>query len=163
MRLDDIKFVINAHTNKVKEEASAVRMWDGKTPYYVHPIWCASTILHETSLPEDLRISGSQALLYHDVLEDTYASLPPDLSEKVKGFIYSMTFKTSEDEWKNLWQKDKEIRLLKIYDKTSNILDGSWMTPDRKNQHLDHLAKLIRDVKSNYGELNIVRIAKTLI
>ena len=59
----DITYIINAHTNKAKKPENTTRMFDGKTPYYVHPIWCATMILQETSLPEYLRREGSQALL----------------------------------------------------------------------------------------------------
>ena len=71
-----------------------------------------------------------------------------------------MSFKYYE--WKNLWSKDKEIRLFKLFDKTNNMLDGICMKPERKEQHLEHLKKLTQDVEKNYGELNIVKFAKTM-
>lgn len=157
----DLDYVIRAHSEMAKKEANATRMWDQRTPYHFHPIWCATTILHETSLPEDLRMDGSQALLYHDVVEDTTAPLPSWLSEKVKGLVSDMTFNSSEDEWENLWSRSQEARLLKVYDKTSNLLDGVWMKPQRRDQHVDHLKRLVKDVRSNYGNLNILKIAET--
>ena len=161
IQVRDFEYVMKAHTEMAKKEANTVRMWDQRTPYHFHPIWCATTILHETSLPEGIRVDGSQALLYHDILEDTVASLPSWLSERVKGFVEGMTFHSSEDEWKDLWNRDKEVRLLKVYDKTSNLLDGVWMKPQRRDQHIAHLKKLVADVRENYGNLNILKIAET--
>mgnify|MGYP001592156237 CR=1 FL=1 len=157
----DFEYVMKAHTDGAKKEASATRMWDQRTPYHFHPIWCATTILHETSLPESIRIDGSQALLYHDIVEDTIAPLPDWLSDRVRRLVNEMTFHSSEDEWENLWNRDKEVRLLKVYDKTSNLLDGVWMNPQRRAQHVAHLRKLVADVRGNYGDLNILKIAET--
>lgn len=163
MDLRDLAFVVEAHTKKLKEDASGVRRWDNKTPYYIHPIWCATMLLHETSLPEKIRSLGGQALLYHDVVEDTDAGLPLWLSGEVKSLISEMTFSSSEDEWENLWDRSEEARLLKLFDKVSNILDGIWMKPERKKQHLEHLKKLYEDVERNYKGLNILKLAKTLL
>ena len=157
----DLDYVIRAHSDFAKKPSSKTRMWDKKTPYYNHPIWCAATILHETSLPENIRLNGSQALLYHDVIEDTTSPLPPWITPEVRDFIEGMTFSSSEDEWANLWTRDSKVRLLKVYDKTSNMLDGVWMTSERREQHLTHLRRLVDDVKANYGELNILKIART--
>src|SRR3989344_4627174 len=163
MEIRDLAYIIQAHTEKVRPEASSVRKWDEKTPYYTHPIWCAAMIRSETSLPEEIRVEGSQVLLYHDILEDTTAELPLWLSDNVKNFIHGMTFKSSEDEWENLWQRDEVLRLLKLYDKTHNIMDAIWMQPERKQKHLDHLKLLCWDVEGNYGMLNITKIAKAFI
>ncbi len=162
MELRDLSFIIDAHTNKIKENASKVRKWDNKTPYYIHPIWCATMLLQETSIPEEIRIKGSQALLYHDVVEDTEVGLPEWLSKDIRSLIFNMNLDSSEDEWTNLWKKDKEVRLLKLFDKVSNVLDGVWMEQNRKKQHIEHLKKLCKDVEENYGGLNIVKLAKTL-
>jgi len=163
IELKDLAYVIDAHTNKAIRPDKATRMWDNTTPYHMHPIWCATTILYDTSLSERIRKNGSQALLYHDVLEDTTAGLPDWLSLDVRRLVQGMTFKSSEDEWENLWERGQEIKLLKTYDKTSNLLDSVWMKPERKVQHQTHLRKLVEDVQRNYGNLNILRIAKTLI
>ena len=163
IEVKDLVYVIDAHTNRAVRPDKSTRMWDGKTPYHMHPIWCATTILHDTSLSEEIRRYGSQALLYHDILEDTTAGLPEWLSPEVRELVRGMTFKSSEDEWENLWERSQEVRLLKAYDKTSNLLDSVWMKPERKIQHQNHLRKLVEDVQRNYGDLNILRIAKTLI
>jgi len=159
----DIAYIIDAHTNKVKTTASEFRKWDLKTPYYIHPIWCASMILHETSLLEVIRTYGSQTLLYHDVVEDTTAELPPWLTPRVKAGVGGMTFESSEDEWKNLWGREKEVRLFKLYDKTSNLMDGAWMQPERRSKHVSHIRRIIEDVEKNYENLNILKLARAVL
>jgi len=163
METKDLAYIIWAHTDEPRKPGNRYRKWDSRTPYYIHPIWCATMILQETSLPEDLRRNGSLALLYHDVLEDTTAGLPGWLSEDVGLLVSEMTFKSSEDEWENLWQRDERVRLLKLYDKTSNLLDGVWMTHDKRAHHLRHLRRIYEDVKAKYGELNITKLASTLL
>lgn len=156
MKARDLVYIIRAHGNQV-------RKWDNKTPYHVHPIWCSAMIMQETSLPEKIRVPGSEALLYHDILEDTEAGLPEWLSDEVKDLVVELTFDSSEDEWANVWQKSREVRLLKLYDKVSNLLDCIWMTPERRKQHSAHLRRLCEDVESNYGKLNVVRLARLLL
>lgn len=158
----DLTYIIQAHDDKSRDPRNRFRKWDRRTPFYIHPIWCASMIRQETSLSEETRIQGSQVLLYHDVLEDTEAGLPKWVSGEVKSLVYGMTFESSEDEWENLWERSREIRLLKLYDKVNNLMDGIWMKQGRRQQHLDHLKKLCEDVEKNYGELNITRLARTL-
>lgn len=163
MEQRDLVYIINAHMKQSKEPENRFRKWDNKTPYYIHPIWCASMIMQEPSLSEEVRLKGSQALLYHDVLEDTTAKLPEWLSDDVNGLVSELTFESSEDEWETLWNKDKRVRLLKLYDKVSNMMDSVWMKSERRQQHLIHLRRLYKDVEQNYGELNIMKIAKSLL
>jgi (p)ppGpp synthase/HD superfamily hydrolase len=66
-----------AHGSFPNTLRDAVRFHDQKTPYVVHPLWCASSLLMEPVLPEDLRRDGAVALLWHDTLEDTSMPLPP--------------------------------------------------------------------------------------
>jgi len=163
MEIRDLAYVIEAHETKAREPENKFRSFDDRTPYSVHPIWCASMIRQEPSLPEDVRLRGGQALLYHDVPEDTTAELPDWLDDDVRTLVSELTFESSEDEWANVWDRGKEVRLLKLYDKVSNILDSVWMAPDRRLQHLTHLRKLCDDVERNYGELNITKLARTFL
>ncbi len=91
----DLNYIIEAHKQSL-DIKKATRYWDLKTSYSIHPIWCATTLLHETSLPEELRQDGYQALLYHDILEDTFFPLPEWLSERVQGLVKNMTFESSQ-------------------------------------------------------------------
>jgi hypothetical protein len=47
-----------AHSNHPKRPEGAIRFWDSLTPYAIHPIWCAMTLLTETRLPEEIRLPG---------------------------------------------------------------------------------------------------------
>ena len=152
---------ISAHNFPVKP-SKAVRKWDGKTPYSVHPIWCATMILHETALAEDIRVDGSQALLFHDVLEDTLAELPNYLSDRVKKLVQDMTFESSDEEMLKVWDKPIEVKLFKLYDKVSNLMDASWMSPEKLRKYREYTNRLTQEVQTHYGELNIVKLAKIL-
>lgn len=159
-----INFIINAHNNQAKTPEKQVRLWDKKTPYYIHPIWCAMTILTETKLSKQLREDGCLALLYHDLLEDTTEKLPPSLSKRVKHFIKEMTFTQGiTQEMQEIWKKEPEVKLLKLYDKVSNLLDSSWMSPELRDKYTQYTKRLLKDVEQNFGQLNIVRIAHTFI
>ena len=93
MKEKDIKYVMNAHTNHARKPSKAFRKWDGKTPYYVHPIWCAITIATETKLDEKTKNEGIQTLLYHDLLEDTTKNLPEWLSPRIKYLVEELHLK----------------------------------------------------------------------
>ena len=152
---------ISAHCFSVKP-SKAVRKWDGLTPYSVHPVWCATMVLHETALAEDIRIDGSQALLFRDVLEDTLAELPNYLSERVKNLVQDMTFESSDVEMLKVWDKPIEVKLFKLYDKVSNLMDASWMSPEKLRKYREYTNRLTQEVQTHYGELNIVKLAKIL-
>lgn len=151
-----IQFVIKAHHN-------AFRKWDQKTPYSVHPLWCALTILTETKLSQNLRNNGSLALLYHDILEDTKEKLPKGLNKEVVHLVKEMTFSCGlTQEIKEIWTKEPKVKLLKLYDKVSNLLDSSWMSTSQKQEYLLLTKKLTKEVKKIFGQLNIVTIAQSL-
>jgi len=46
-----------------------------------------------------------------------------------------MTFEGgSEQEIVEIWDKPTEIRLYKLYDKVSNLLDGAWMKDEKRKK-----------------------------
>jgi len=157
-----VGFVFMAHDESSKSPHGRIRKWDGMTPYGVHPTWCAMTILTETSLPEELRYSGAEALLLHDLLEDTKTPLPKSVNRRVVELVLGMTFESSEQEMRIVWSRGNEILLLKLYDKTSNLLDGVWMTAEKRTKYSDYLLRLCREVEQVYGNLNIIRIARAV-
>lgn len=158
-----INFIINAHNSKAKTAQKSLRLWDKKTPYSIHPIWCSMTILTESSLAKQLREDGCLTLLYHDILEDTNAKLPSTLSIKVKSLIREMTFtKGITQEMREIWKKEPEVRLLKLYDKVSNLLDASWMSTKQLGNYNLYTQKLTQNIETYYGILNIVKIARSL-
>lgn len=158
-----IAYAISAHRDYAKSMSKTTRKWDIRTPYSIHPIWCAMTLLQETSLPSHIRENGYKALLYHDILEDTNAPLPSDTPKEVVQLVKDMTFESFESEMQEIWNKSDEVKLLKLYDKVSNLLDGTWMSPEKKKLYIEYTRRLTEEVEKIFGDLNIVRIARTII
>ncbi len=157
-----ISYAIDAHTQHAKNEKDTIRFWDGETPYFIHPAWCAMTILTETKLSKKIRYIGFKALLYHDILEDTKCSLPKDTEAEVKEIVEEMTFNGFAEEVVELWSKKDITKLLKLYDKVSNLLDGAWMDQEKLTLYIKHTRKLADFVFEKYGDLNIVKMANSL-
>ena len=162
MNLRDIEYIAKAHTDLATKPSKSVRKWNEKTPYCIHPFWCAATLTTETTLDERTREEGVQALLYHDILEDTIAELPEELPERVKQLVQDMTFESSQEEIKEIWSKPKEILLYKLYDKVSNLLDGSWMDEEKRAKYTQYTRFLCARVEEEYGALNITKIARAI-
>lgn len=162
MRLSNlIGFVFDAHDRCPTEPGKAFRKWDGETPYAVHPCWCAMTLLAEDTLPKKIRQIGAQALLLHDILEDTTARLPEGLEPEVVKLVEEMTFPGgSAQEMVEVWGRSDECKLLKLYDKVSNLLDASFMSVEKRAKYNQYAAKLCDEVEAKYGLLNIVRMAR---
>lgn len=151
-------YVIRAHDMQARESRKRFRKWDGATPYAIHPVWCATTLLTETTLPEQLRSDGAIALLQHDLLEDTTAPLHPSTTAAERRLVEEMTFAYFEEEVERVWGCSPECRLLKCYDKVSNLLDMQWRT-NKREQYITYTRRLIAEARERYGELNIARIA----
>jgi len=62
-----------------------------------------------------------------------------------------------------VWNREPKIRLFKLYDKISNLLDSSWMTPEIIEIYTSYTKKLLEDVEQNFGQLNITRIARAIL
>jgi len=157
-----ISYSINAHQDYARRPSKTVRLWDKETPYSVHSIWCALTLLHETDLPEATRIIGSKALVLHDVLEDTTSPLPSNIEPEVVKLVKEVTFDSQDEAMEKIWERSNEARLITLYDMVSNMLDGSWMNDEQRRFYLDYTLKLKDSVKTSYGNLNIVKIAEAL-
>jgi hypothetical protein len=153
-----IQHAIKAHTLHPNTPKDAVRYWNN-TPYAVHPIWCAMTLLTETHLGEDIRLKGYQALLWHDILEDTTLPLPEDADDEVVRLVHEMTFESFHEEQEKIWGCREVVKLLKLYDKVSNLLDAAWMRDEKWNNLVDYTLRLRQFVLETYGDLNIVKIA----
>ena len=164
MQQKDIDYVIQAHQDYPRKPSKAYRKWDQKTPYFMHPLWCASTISTETTLDAKIREEGILTLLYHDILEDTTRALPHWLSKEVQQSILNMTFQGGmSQEIRDIWNKEPKIRLYKLFDKVSNLLDGSWMDAEKRRVYGEYTQQLRQDVEQHYGILNITRIAERII
>lgn len=155
-------YIINAHDTEAIEEKRRVRYWDKQTPHGVHPLWCAATLLSETKLPELIRENGAQALLLHDIIEDTTAELPEDCPNLVKRLVEELTAPNSELAWEKIKTASNEAKLLRLYDMTSNMLDASWLSAEKRRDRIEKIQTLITLAKENYGDLNITTIAAAI-
>ena len=151
------------HTHSSRTPAKAFRKADGKTPYEIHPIWCAMTILHEMTLPEEIRTRGAIVLLYHDVLEDTTAVPTFQIDEITREQIEQMTFASNAAEMEEVWDRPRIIWLYKLYDKVSNLMSSSFMDSEKIARHKAYLRRLVVEVEKDYPELNIIKLAKALL
>lgn len=164
MEQRDIGFVIEAHRDYPRKPSKAFRKWNGRTPYHIHPLWCATMLSTETALDDKTREEGAQALLYHDILEDTTRPLPDWLSPRVCYLIEQMTDKRGDIlTLKYLWKLEPEVRLYKLYDKVSNLLDGCWMDENKRTEMQGKTRRLCEDAEKNYGILNIIKLAKVML
>ncbi len=165
--LQAVHLCITGHSFYSKKPEFVFRKWDGKTPYWAHPLWCAMTFLQETNLPFEVdRTQCFLALIFHDWIENTTSQLPLPKNAPID-LIQQMTFSSepgsTEIEIREIWSKPPIIRLLKLYDKVSNLLDGSWMSDEKWNrQYVPYVLRLADDVEENYGDLNIVRMARAV-
>ena len=158
-----VQNVVTAHQEMGKTANDGLRFWDMKTPYAIHPLWCGLTMMTETSLPADIRENGALALFYHDVLEDTNMELPNYLPESVKNMVTDMTFASFDEEKKLIFQKSDEVILLKLFDKTSNLMDAVWMDEKRLADYCEFTQKILDHTVKIYGELNITAYARAII
>lgn len=164
--IEYISFSANAHQEKVLPTARTERTFSSgeKNPYFAHPLWCSMMILLDTKLPESIRLPGAEALLFHDVLEDTSSALPEDISIEVKNLIEEMTYPDWESERIAVPKKPLLVQLLKLYDKVATIYDGDMPKGQEKIMQWLELTKiLIENINKEYGELNIVILGKGLV
>lgn len=158
-----IQHTVRAHSHFANTPRDVVRLWDQQTPYAIHPIWCAMTLLAETTLPTNIRYHGYPALLWHDTLEDTTLPLPAECDPVVRRLVEEMTFRNLDDEFVNVWTRSGTAKLLKLYDKVSQFLDGTLLSDTRWNPLLAYTHKLQAFAELRYGsELNILKIARAV-
>jgi len=163
--IEYIAFAAEAHQEKVLPRAKAMRTFPSgeRIPYFTHSVWCAMMILLDTQLPGRIRIPGAEALLLHDVLEDTTSPLPKSVSDEVRHLVEEMTYKGGFDEEKSaVLKKPPFIQLLKLYDKIATLYDGD-LDKTRYKEWTEFSQKLAKTVEKEYGELNIVLLARELI
>lgn len=162
--IEYINFTVKSHQEQSLKPEKAVRTFPSgeSNPYFTHPLWCAMTILMETKLPESIRWIGAEALLFHYILEDTSAELPTDISPEAKNLVEAMTFTDFHAEVRETLKKPPLNQLLKLYDKTATLYDGV-VKDNASKKWYNYVANLANNVEKEYGELNIVLLAKTLL
>lgn len=129
----------------------------------VHPLWAGTMMLADQRLPFELREVGYQALLLHDVLEDTDVELPDWLDPNVSTLVEDMTL---PDDFKKavviIAQKDIFVKLLILYDTLENVYEEhvtEWKRPFWKQG----VEVLIREVEQEYGDLRVVHVGKAIL
>jgi (p)ppGpp synthase/HD superfamily hydrolase len=135
---------------------------EGKVPYFTHPLWCSLIFLNDALIPIKLREIGYEALLLHDVLEDTSAKLPKWVSKKVMKLVSEMTFPSWKEEKKVLLSKPPFIKLLKLVDKLASMYDLD-VKPKNKKDWKKVTTALLKDVEKEYGQIRVVQIGKGIL
>lgn len=162
-----LAFAIEAHTNRPRKPEMAFRgagQREGEaTPYWTHVAWCACMATTESSIPAELRAILAEALILHDVLEDTTVDLPDDTPERVRLLVEEATFDGTADERTNVWCRSREVRLLKLFDKTQNLLDRAGLNPRNRKAYAEFTLRLADDVERSFGgNLNILVLARAI-
>lgn len=136
---------------------------DGKVPFVVHPMWCALTLLNDQRIPFAERELGYQALLLHDILEDTNLEVPDFVEPKVIECVKEMTHDSWEDE-QNIASKSNFIKLLKLCDKIASMYDETVrQEPQRRKEWKILTQKLLDDVEKHYGNIRLVTLTKAIL
>ena len=131
-------------------------------PYFTHPLWCSLIFLNDALIPIKLRKVGYEALLLHDVLEDTSVKLPKWVGDEVGKLVSEMTFPSWEEEKKVLLTKPPFIKLLKLVDKLASMYDLDVM-PKNKKGWKKITSTLLKDVEEKYGQIRVVQIGKAIL
>lgn len=156
-----VQFSLDAHHRAAKTPENRFRRFDGRTPFAVHPLWCATMIMQEPLLPAPIRSRGWKALLLHDVQEDTDAVFPRLVTDEVRADIADMLFASREAEMREIWARSRLTRLLKVYDKTCNYLA---LLGGRNREYDAYVLRLLGQVVAEWGDqLNVVRMAYVLV
>lgn len=64
-----MKFAMDAHRDRCTKDR--FRRFDGKTPFFIHPVGMATQILNDDGVEFSIRAHAAIVALLHDVLEDT--------------------------------------------------------------------------------------------
>lgn len=133
----------------------------GKVPYLIHPLWCAMILITDQRISWKERELGFQALILHDVLEDTSLKLPRWVKPAVKALVKEMTFKSWEEALREIPKKNNFVKLLLLVDALSSMYENHVSLAKRKKWK-EITEKLLRDVEKNYGNIRLVQIGKAI-
>lgn len=163
--MDICAYAMMAHDTYPRKPAKAWRKAGmGCIPYGVHPLWCATAIMQENSLPQDVRDRCAIALLLHDVLEDTTAPLPDDITPEERTLTHELTFYGGTgEEMELIWSKSDLALLCKAYDKASNLFDLSFMAEEKRIAYRAYALRLAEHIEKTWGNLVIVKLIRSLV
>jgi hypothetical protein len=143
---------------------------DGKVPYIMHPLWCASMLIADTQIPYEQRELGFKALILHDVLEDTSLKLPDWVEPEVAETVKELTFENFDQAKKEYDNKSAFIKLLLLYDKLSSMYENHVGIHDKSEEAgvikrklwKEFTLKGIEEVEKEYGNIRIVQVGKAI-
>jgi hypothetical protein len=143
---------------------------DGKVPYMMHPLWCASMLITDTQVPWEQREIGFKALILHDVLEDTSLELPDWVSPEVKVAVKELTFDSQIQGLREYKNKKPFIKLLMLYDELSTmyedhvgVLNGAVMKKIKRKLWRNLVVRGLSEVEKEYGNIRIVQVGKAIV
>lgn len=160
----DLYYVMIAHMEYPRKPENRFRKCTG-LPYYVHPLECAAMMLAETNRTiAEFQYDAALALVYHDVLEDTFRLLPQWLSERVVEWVNYLTLPEGgfSKTFNDIWGKPQEVRLLRLCDSTNNLRDMDCFSPEKQYEKKEQVLLLAEDAEQNFGALMVAEYARGL-
>lgn len=159
-----LDFVYSAHQENPRQGASTTRQ-QGTVPFVVHPLWCGLLLLNDATVDQAERELGFQALLFHDVLEDTKLRLPDFIDPMVPPLVADMTYTSWDQEKNEVPTKSIFVQFLKVIDKAATIYDSSHTfdgtTKGREWKQFSLL--LLANTRSTYGETHVYQLMEKII
>jgi (p)ppGpp synthase/HD superfamily hydrolase len=145
-------FSMKAHT--ALNTKDKVRRFDGKTPFFIHPLGAAIDILNEDKLDWETRCVAAAALLMHDIFEDTSAtemdvwnecpSVPENILKNGLEIVRKLTFNTSlesESAFMNSYHKTNDMEVLvRAADVSTNL---NTLPISRAKRSIPYCTKLL--------------------
>lgn len=156
-----IEFAYRAH----QEHSTNSEFRQDKTvPYIAHPLWCAMVLLNDDRVPLVERQVGYQALLLHDVLEDTSLPLPDGTDPVVAELVQDMTYASWEEELVEVPKKSSLVKLMKLIDKAATMYDESIRKDAAKRrQWVEFTQYLLKETEKHYGDIRTVGLVKGIL
>lgn len=156
-----ITAALKLHDRRARAPVLRVRKFDHKTPQGVHPALGTLLLLHEERIPWRQRVVLAEAFCYHDLLEDTTASLPKGTTKRVRKLVQELTFPpglTKGQEWWRVHRMSKEAKLLKLVDKLTSLFNPSNDLAYER-QKCERVNRLALVVLRDFGLLICVQLA----
>lgn len=152
------KLVIDAAAFAAEKHKNQRRKDNEKTPYINHPLKVAKLIIEVANVTDEVLIA---AALLHDTVEDTettYEELVERFGKEVADLVMECTDDKrlpwdvrKQEQIKTARTKSEKAKLLKLADKTANVIDVVVATPiwslDRKLKYIDWSKKVVKELE----------------
>ncbi len=157
-KLIDFAFEAYQKNNKSGQEYRQ----EGRVPYIMHPLWCASILIADTRIPYEEREKGFKALILHDVFEKTNLQLPDWIEPDVKALVKELTFKSSDQALTSAQSKPINIKLLLLIDGLSSMYEER-VSPQRRGRWKATIEIVVKEIEEHYGDIRTIQLAKSII